>query len=157
MVSFVMATQYETIRIVRDDDLQQLVELYRHLHDDDVVPTSEEISTTWEAMKAMPGMSIIVAELDSMIVSSCVLCVAPNLTRGCRPYGLIENVVTRLGYRRRGIGRRVVRRALEQAWSRDCYKVMLLTGRQDPGTREFYESCGFDAGKKTAFLAVPAT
>ena len=152
-----MATKHETIRIVRDDDLQQLVKLYRHLHGGDIVSTSEEIGAAWQAIEAIPGMSIIVAELNRMIVSSCVLCISPNLTRGCRPYGLIENVVTHSNYRRRGIGRRVVRHALEQAWSRKCYKVMLLTGRQDSGTHEFYESCGFVSGKKTAYLAVPPT
>lgn len=149
-----MSSQEEIIRLVYPDEAQQLISLYRHLHDEDVVSTPEEIDVAWAEIRATRGMSVVVAELDDKIVSSCVLCVSPNLTRGCRPYGLIENVVTHESYRRRGIGRRVVQHALDLAWSRHCYKVMLLTGRQDAGTHQFYMACGFLAGKKTAYLAV---
>ena len=37
------------------------------------------------------------------------------------------------------------------AWSRNCYKVMLLTGRKNEATYRFYESAGFDRHAKQAF------
>lgn len=61
--------------------------------------------------------------------------------------------MTRDAYRRRGIGRRVLRQALSVAWDRDCYKVMLLTGRDE--AHAFYERAGFKKGTKTAFVATP--
>jgi hypothetical protein len=53
------------------------------------------------------------------------------------------------------MGRRVLGAALELAWERDCYKVILLTGRKEEGTLRFYEQAGFEAGIKTGFVAKP--
>lgn len=95
------------------------------------------------------------ALLEASLVASCNVTVIPNLTRGCKPYGIIENVVTHTDHRRRGYGKAVLCAALSHAWNIGCYKVMLLTGRKDPGTLHFYESAGFDAHAKHAFIAKP--
>jgi GNAT superfamily N-acetyltransferase len=78
--------------------------------------------------------------------------VIPNLTRGARPYGLIENVVTHQEYRGHGYGKALLAKALEFGWSQHCYKVMLMTGRKD-ATHHFYESAGFESQSKKAFVA----
>lgn len=95
--------------------------------------------------------------LDGQLVASCNLTIIPNLTRACRPYGLIENVVTHRAYRNRGFGKAVLARAVEVAWEQDCYKVMLMTGRKDEATLRFYQSAGFDPKGKQAFVAKPFT
>ena len=98
------------------------------------------------------GMEISV---EGQLATSCTLVIIPNLTRGARPYGLIENVVTHAEYRQRGIGTRLLRHALQIAWEQNCYKVMLLTGRQDEATLRFYEKAGFQRGLKTGVIAKP--
>jgi GNAT superfamily N-acetyltransferase len=85
----------------------------------------------------------------------CTITVIPNLTRGCRPYGVLENVVTHADHRNRGHGKAILAYALAHAWSQRCYKVMLLTGRKDDATLRFYESAGFDRHDKQAFVAKP--
>ena len=80
----------------------------------------------------------------------------PNLTRGGRPYGVIENVVTQAEHRACGFGKAVLAEALSAAWSQGCYKVMLMTGRKDEATFQFYESAGFDREAKQAFIAKPS-
>jgi GNAT superfamily N-acetyltransferase len=77
----------------------------------------------------------------------------PNLTRGGRPYGWVENVVTHPDWRRMGIGKRLLHAALSAAWGARCYKVMLLTSREQ--THAFYESAGFTHRAKAAFVALP--
>ena len=89
------------------------------------------------------------------LVSACNIALIPNLTRSCRAYGVIENVVTHPDCRRRGYGKAVLQAALDFAWSKGCYKVMLMTGRLDEGTFSFYESAGFKRNEKQAFLAKP--
>jgi GNAT superfamily N-acetyltransferase len=93
--------------------------------------------------------------VDGQLVSSCTITVIPNLTRGGRPYGLIENVVTHADHRGRGYARAVLQDALSFAWAQGCYKVMLMTGRKDEATLRFYESAGFDRHGKQAFIARP--
>jgi len=152
-----MTTQDAHVREIRADELDALLELYKHLHaKDDPLPPREQVRKVWEAMLVSPMMNCFVIEEDGRLASSCVLTVIPNLTRGARPYGLIENVVTHADYRRQGLGKAVLRHALEAAWREGCYKVMLLTGRKDPGVHRFYQGAGFEGGEKTGYIARPA-
>jgi GNAT superfamily N-acetyltransferase len=87
----------------------------------------------------------------SVLAASCTLAVVKNLTRGLRPYGVIENVITRWNMRRCGYGTMALHKAIGIAREKGCYKVMLLTGRKDEGVLSFYENVGFERGKKTGF------
>ena len=144
------------IRELSGPDLPALLELYQHLHaEDDPLPPEDEVQEIWAAIQQNPDLRYYGVFEGDVLVSSCTLSVIPNLTRGCRPYGVIENVVTHADFRRRGHGRSVLKHALADAWSRGCYKVMLLTGRKSEATYTFYESAGFDRHAKQAFLAKP--
>jgi GNAT superfamily N-acetyltransferase len=63
--------------------------------------------------------------------------------------------VTHAKHRRQGFGKTLLRSALQEAWSANCYKVMLLTGRTDEATLAFYEAAGFNRHEKQAFIAKP--
>ena len=92
---------------------------------------------------------------EGLLVASCTLTVIPNLTRACRPYGVIENVVTHSAHRNQGWGHALLQHTLAHAWRERCYKVMLMTGRKDEHTLRFYEQAGFDRHGKQAFVAKP--
>lgn len=144
------------IRRLEPGDLDDLLTLYTHLHeDDDPLPESAVVESVWRELMDGPWHQILGGFASGLLVASCALTVIPNLTRGCRPFGLIENVVTHAGHRRRGYGRLVLQEALKVAWSANCYKVMLLTGRPDEATLRFYESAGFDRQGKQGFVARP--
>ena len=140
------------------EELEALLALYRHLHPNEAPSTVDDnLQRLWQSMLADENIRYVVAHANGHLISTCALTIIPNLTRGARPYGLIENVVTRPDYRRRGIGTRVLRHALGIAWGKNCYKVMLLTGRQQEATLQFYERAGFVRGEKTGFVARPAS
>jgi GNAT superfamily N-acetyltransferase len=146
------------VRKLRENDLSQLLLLYEHLHSTDTAPPEiSAIECVWREILLNPSYHYFGTFLGSQLVSSCTLTVIQNLTRGCAPYGLIENVVTHSEHRRKGFGKAILAHALDTAWSSRCYKVMLLTGRKDPATMKFYESAGFDGHEKQAFVAKPRT
>lgn len=146
------------VRQIAPSELSSLLELYRHLHDDDdPLPEASTIEAVWRELQGNPRYRYFGGYVDGNLVSSCTITVIPNLTRGCRPYGLIENVVTHAEHRHRGYGKAVLAEALSLAWSEGCYKVMLLTGRKDEATFQFYESAGFDRHEKQAFIAKEAS
>jgi GNAT superfamily N-acetyltransferase len=140
-----------TARTVRRDELEDLLELYRMLNPDDPELDPEDVDHQWVEMVADDSLDVVVVEHDDRLVASCVLSVTPNLTRGARPFALIENVVTHEEYRGQGFGSRVLEEAIEIAEERDCYKVMLLTGTEQEWKLQFYEDCGFGRDRKTAF------
>lgn len=145
------------IRPLAQNDLVSLLILFRDLHKlDEPLPPSEKVERTWSEVLATSRSVCFGGFIGADLVSSSTVTVIPNLTRGCRPYGLVENVVTSSRHRRRGYGSALLRAALSHAWSTGCYKVMLLTGRKDEATFRFYRSAGFDENEKQAFVAKPA-
>ncbi|MGR6430182.1 GNAT family N-acetyltransferase [Rhizobium sp. PAMB 3174] len=135
------------VRPVVEGDISALIALYSHLTGDTPAMPSDMAARRFTEIDRHPGMTILAGFAGSEMASSCTLVVIPNLTRGGRPYALIENVVTHPDHRRMGYGRAVIRKAIEMAFQADCYKVMLLTGARNPGVIEFYESCGFSQSK----------
>jgi GNAT superfamily N-acetyltransferase len=129
-------------------DAEALLDLYTHLNPGDALPSAEAV----RAVFAHPGLRHFGRLADGRLVASCNLAVVPNLTRGGRSYGVIENVVTQAEHRGQGHGQAVIAHAVEQAWAAGCYKVVLTTSRKDPAVWAFYERCGFDSGDKRAFV-----
>lgn len=145
------------IRLIHQNELNGLLALYAHLHkSDEPLPESPVVEAAWQELMANPRCKYFGGYIGNTLVSSCTITVIPNLTRGCRPYGVIENVVTNASHRNQGYGKAMLAHALSHAWSVGCYKVMLLTGRKDEATFQFYESAGFDRREKQAFIAKPA-
>jgi GNAT superfamily N-acetyltransferase len=145
-----------SIRLIKEDELLELLVLYKHLNiDDPELENDDRLKTIWEQMCSDPNMHYVIADVNGKLVASCVLVVIQNLTRSARPYALIENVVTHSDHRRKGFGKAVLSKALEIAWQKNCYKVMLLTGSKEEGTLLFYENTGFKKGIKTGFIAKP--
>lgn len=141
-----------SVRYIHRNELEQLLLLYKHLNADDPELNIYEIQDHWREIMNDKLMKIIVVEHDGKLVSSCVLVLIRNLTRGARPYGLIENVVTHSDFRKKGYGKLVLQKAVDIARENDCYKVMLMTSSRMEGTHSFYESCGFTKGDKTGFI-----
>ena len=141
-----------TIRELQDEDFQQLMELYTHLHEKDIPEMDERVSSVWESILADKNHHIIVAELNGKIISSCVCVIIPNLTRNQRPYAFVENVVTHSDFRGKGIATACLNYAREIAKSENCYKLMLLTGSKNENTLNFYRRAGYNSEDKKAFI-----
>ena len=92
------------VRHINKEEIQKLLELYKHLHADDPELILDNISLLWEQICSDKNIHYIVAERDGQLVASCVIIIIPNLTRNARPYGLIEHVVTHNDFRRKGYG-----------------------------------------------------
>ena len=139
------------IRLAKYGDYQQVLGLLRQLNPDDP-PDSVLVRDAYDGILASYNLRLLVAEEEGVLLSTCYLNLIPNVTRGGRPYAVIENVVTDAKHRKRGIGKAVMLEAIEQARRANCYKIMLMTGQSDPGVHTFYKSCGFAPDKKQAYL-----
>lgn len=139
------------VRPAADHDLPEMLNLYRHLHPHDPELETATAARVWSTLLASGFMTVIVAQATDRLVASCTLAIVPNLSRGGRSYGVIENVVTHADHRKRGLGRRVLAHACDMAWQADCYKVLLATGSKQETTLRFYEGAGFERGGKTYF------
>lgn len=139
------------IRRIKENDLEKLLLLYRHLHEDDTPASKDDLEKVWKEIFENDSIIYFVIELDGLLVSSCNLTIIPNLTRGGRPFGLIENVVTHSDYRNKGLGKSIMETAIDFAKSKNCYKVMLLSAAVREEAHEFYEKLGFSSQDKVGY------
>jgi GNAT superfamily N-acetyltransferase len=136
-----------SIRPAELNDVPALLDLLSHLDPQDARCPADEAIAIFHRFHLSAGCAILVGALGETIVASCTLAVIPNLSRGGKPYALIENVVTHADHRRRGFGKALLRAATERAWNEGCYKVMLMTGSTKPATMAFYTAAGFEQSK----------
>ena len=140
------------VREICKSELNELLELYLHLHESEIPDMTEHLKNTWDTIINDKNHHIIVKEIDGKIVSSCVCVIIPNLTRNIRPYAFIENVVTHSDYRGKGYASECLNFAKEIALRTNCYKMMLLTGSKSEATLNFYKKTGYNSTDKTAFI-----
>jgi GNAT superfamily N-acetyltransferase len=141
----------DIVRKAETDDSSELLRLYRQLSPADILPDEKTCGTVIASLRDNPMTNLLVVERFGGLIATCVLTVIPNITRGGRPYGLIENVVSDERCRRQGVGRRLMEAAAGIARGQGCYKIMLMSGISRPEAHEFYESIGFDGSTKRAF------
>ncbi len=140
------------IREIAESDLDGLLALYSQLHGEPIPEKDDRLMSVWQSILDDKNHHIIVAEESGVLVSSCVCVIIPNLTRGQRPYALVENVVTDKTHRKKGYATACLNFARDIARRENCYKMMLLTGSKSEDTLRFYERAGFDRNSKTGFI-----
>lgn len=140
------------VREVAENELNELLQLYLHLHEKSVPEMTEHLQRTWMSIIKDENYHIIVNKVDGKIVSSCACVIIPNLTRNVRPYALIENVVTHAEYRGKGYATECLDYAKKTAQKANCYKMMLITGSKEESTLNFYRHAGYNSADKTAFV-----
>ena len=140
------------IREITQNDFEGLLTLYTQLHENSMPDQTDEIMNLWNRIVNDKDHHIIVAEENGQIVSSCVCVIIPNLTHNQQPYAFIENVITDVNYRNKGLATQCLDFAKEIAVKENCYKLMLLTGSKKESTLNFYRKAGYNSEDKTAFI-----
>lgn len=147
-----LRTNDVTIRHATEADLDGLLDLYKHLSSKDApLPPRPQVVELWKEIVANPMLTYFVAEQAGRLIATCNLTIVPNLTRGARPFGVIENVVTHSDFRRRGVAKAILDRAIDTARQAGCYKVMLMSGISRKGAHALYEKVGFAKDTKLGF------
>ncbi|WP_167880006.1 GNAT family N-acetyltransferase [Halorhabdus rudnickae] len=139
-----------TVRPIKEDELDALRDLYGMLFEE-TPAQSPAVEAAWDTIQNEESTVVLGVEYEGTLVSTCQLSIVPSISHGGRPFGVIEYVVTHEDYRGNGFGRECIEGAIERARERDCYKVLLQTGRDDSRVHDFYEACGFDPDAKTGY------
>ena len=140
-------------RLAGDSDLESLLSLFAVSDVSQAARPLDRALHIWRETLAQAGTYVFVSEADGRIAATCMLITAPNLLRGGRRHGFLENVATHPQHQGRGHGKAVVRAALACAWEVDCHHVLMQSGRADPRVHAFYENLGFEPGLRTGYVA----
>ncbi|MBN1383019.1 MAG: GNAT family N-acetyltransferase [Deltaproteobacteria bacterium] len=141
----------EKVRPARADELDKLIDLYRHLNPEDEFADKDRFEAIWKRIQTDKDIYYFVIEQEARFIASCYLAVIPNLTRGGSPIGFVENVITHPDYRRKGYAAAVLNEAIQTSWSHGCYKVILQSGRKRTEGHKLYEKMGFNKDSKYGY------
>src|ERR1044072_8309642 len=93
-----------------------------------------------------PTRAMLVAEdRGEFAVGTADVLVVPNLTHDGAPWALVENVVVDPQWRRRGIGKALLKHAVRVADDAGCFKLQLTSSNHRDEAHRFYERLGFTA------------
>lgn len=136
--------------ILSENDLLSMMELYKQLNPNEEIINESTAKNIWKNIENQ-NIKYFTAKDNGKIIASCYICIIPNLTRGGKPIGFIENVITDIEYRGKGIGKKIMENAVKYAKEQNCYKVILQSGNKRADAHGFYESIGFNGESKKAF------
>lgn len=132
------------IRAANKGDLERLLELYREpgelypmFRGDD--GDAEEL---FAEVLADVHQETLVAEDGGEVVGTLVVVILPNLAHGGAPYAVVENVVVATDRRGEGVGKTLMREAIERARAAGAYKLALTTNLQRERAHRFYRALG---------------
>ncbi|GLO72636.1 acetyltransferase [Phaeobacter inhibens] len=135
------------IRTASAEDIDALLDLYALLSPGDERCIPELAEENIRRISQIAGSAVLLGLLEDKVLTTCTTIVIPNLTKGGRPYAIIENMVTHPDARGKGLGTTILDAACDRAWENGCYKVMLSTGSARRSTLSFYENAGFEQSR----------
>ena len=83
---------------------------------------------------------ILVIEHNSKIIATLTILIENKLIHNISKIAHIEDIIIHENYRRKGLGKFLINKALSIAENYKCYKVILASNQEN---KIFYEKCGF--------------
>lgn len=132
------------IRQAVKEDLQQVLEVYRGLTEDtDDTISVNEAEKKFEKLKSYPDYKVYVAEYEKKIIGTFALLIMDNLAHRGEPSAIVEDVVIRNEWQGKGIGKEMMKYAMNISRQKGCYKMVLSSHLRRERAHKFYESLGF--------------
>lgn len=130
------------LRPVSESELALLATILAEMDGTTPFPV-EVLLAKWLEMQRFPDYVAYFAELDGEIVGTLSINVFPVLSGDLRSEAIAEAVVVRPPFRGRGVGRAMMRAALELAAAKGAYKLALSSNLRRLDAHRFYEGMGF--------------
>ncbi|WP_315072182.1 GNAT family N-acetyltransferase [uncultured Clostridium sp.] len=129
------------IEKLKIEDIPKLLNLYKEL-----IPYTNSVQESIEVYKQMledKNYVILVAKEGNMIVGSSLGVVVKSLAVSGKPFLVIEAVIIKDEFRRKGIGRKIFDKLDEFAMKNKCAYSILVSSANRKEAHKFYESLGF--------------
>ncbi|GAA5157338.1 GNAT family N-acetyltransferase [Viridibacterium curvum] len=136
------STQALSLRPVREDELPLLGTLLAELDGTPPLPL-ERLQATWRAIHRYPDYQCYFAERDGEVIGSLSMIVFPVFAHDLASEAIIEAVVIRPAFRGIGLGREMIRAAMQIAAQRGAYKLALSSNLRRLDAHRFYDGMGF--------------
>jgi ribosomal protein S18 acetylase RimI-like enzyme len=130
-----------------ENNLVDLAELFKQFWNE--ASSLEKMRSTFKKVSRNPNYLFLVGKVDDAVVGSVTGIICQGLYGECRPFMVIEDVIVSKGFRRRGIGTRLMRELERIATESECSQIILVTESNRTDAVCFYHSLGYDVDKYT--------
>jgi GNAT superfamily N-acetyltransferase len=131
------------IRAATEADLPSILALYVDVEDGGPVLSIEEARSILARTRNYPDYTIYVAILDGSVIGTFELLIMDNLAHLGAPSGVLEDIVVHRDWRGKGVGKQMVRFAMNRCRERGCYKLALSSNLKREAAHRFYDRLGF--------------
>ncbi|MGE0698444.1 MAG: N-acetyltransferase family protein [Vicinamibacterales bacterium] len=132
-----------TMRPAAKSDLAAVLALYAQPGMDDEVLPIADAEAIFARMASYPDYTLLVAESDGRIVGTLALLIMDNLGHLGAKSAVVEDVVVAPSLQGHGIGKIMMREAMQRAAAKRCYKMTLSSNMKRTPAHAFYEGLGF--------------
>ena len=129
------------IREANENDLSLIITLYKELSDEPL--EFEKVKQSFNKIKNYPDCTIYVAEENGKMIGTFLLLILDTMAHG-KPSAVIEDVAVVKEYQGKGIGKLMMKFAVEKCNEKGCYKAALSSQFKREAAHKFYESLGFE-------------
>ena len=132
------------IREADEADLPAVLRIYGQPGlDDGQVLGAEEARARFRVFRRYPNYRLYVVQVDEQIVGTFALLIMDNLAHRGAPSGLVEDVAVLPDRQGKGVGKAMMRFAIERCREAGCYKMALSSNLKREPAHAFYEALGF--------------
>jgi GNAT superfamily N-acetyltransferase len=134
------------VRAATEADLPAVLRLYAQpeIDGEDAILPIDEARAIFARFATYPDYVLYVAAVEGRVVGSFALLVMDNLGHYGAPSAIAEDVVVAPEEQGRGIGSAMMRRAVELARGKGCYKLALSSNLKRERAHAFYDGLGFE-------------
>lgn len=137
------------IRTLRKDDLEKLVNLYKQFWND--VSDLDKMRAKFEELATNPKHAVLCAEIEGQIVGTIMGVVCDEFYGECKPFMVMENLVTDVNHRKKGIAKALLEELEAVAKLHDCSQIIFITERDRDDAISFYEAMGYNSKTHVGF------
>ncbi len=125
-------------------DIDKILEIYSQpMIDNGVVLQSEEAKEIFKMIESYPNYKIYVAETNKTIVGTIAVLIMHNMGHLGKPSAIFESFAVMPGYQNKGIGKAIIKYAMDLCKEAGCYKITLSADLKRKKAHGFYETLGY--------------
>lgn len=132
------------IRKATQDDLPAILSLYSEIEAGGTTTDLAHARVLFARMQTYPNYHVYIASDGGAVVGTFALLVMDNLAHMGAPSGVVEDVAVASARQGQGIGKEMMRFAMEQCRKAGCYKLALSSNMKRDGAHRFYDALGFE-------------
>jgi GNAT superfamily N-acetyltransferase len=132
-------------RAASKEDISEVLRLYAQPElDNGKVLSLSEAECLFERIAGYPDYKIYIAFCKGHIIGTFALLIMNNLAHMGAPSAVIEDVAVDPDWQGRGVGKLMMKYALQICGEKGCYKAVLSSNLKHDRAHAFYESLDFE-------------